>query len=337
MPEKLVHTIFPDSTAGSASQGLELPLKNTQKLTLRQELINGLSAQKKYVASKFFYNKQGTQLFNWISQLPEYYLTRTEKQILKQYSKELFGQLSHVNIIELGSGNSAKISMVLDAIPSDRHLHIHYYPVDVNQSSIQESTQELNKHFPDVGISGIVTDLNWLETLPNDQPRIICFFGSTFGNLEQHESQALLNKLQDIMNPGDQLILGLDLLKPINILERAYNDSQRITEAFNRNILRVCNQILRTDICPSNYEHRAFFNPEKSRIEMHLIAATDMLITSPYLNGYFEVLEGESIHTENSYKYSLNMVEALAVRSKLSLDRIFYDDQKWFAIVQLIK
>lgn len=227
--------------------------------------------------------------------------------------------------------------MVLDAIPSHRHRHINYYPIDANKSSIQQSEQELQKHFPNIGVSGIVTDLNWLESLPSDQPLIICFFGSTLGNFEQHESEALLHKLQEIMHPGDQLILGLDLLKSTEILELAYNDSQRITEAFNRNILRVCNEILKTDISPSNFEHRAFFNAEQSRMEMHLVASHDMLITSPYLNGYFEILEGESIHTENSYKYSPKMIEALSSQSKLPINRIFYDAKKWFALVQFTK
>ncbi|WP_439183267.1 L-histidine N(alpha)-methyltransferase [Carboxylicivirga taeanensis] len=311
--------------------------KQEYKQTLRQELIQGLTAEQKYVSSKFFYDRYGSQLFNWITQLPEYYLTKAEKSILKKYRKELFAHLSHVNIIELGSGDSSKISLVLETIPQERHSHIHYFPIDVSDSSIRQSKNTLNDAFPNIKVQGIATDFTWLNTLPNERPRIICFFGSTVGNFELHKAEALLKNLQQIMNPGDQLILGLDLVKDSAILELAYNDSQRITEAFNKNILRACNALLNSNIQPADFEHKAFFNAAKSRVEMHLIAQDEIIITSPYLKECIELSKGESIHTENSFKYSLEMIENLSAQSKLPINRIFYDDQKWFALVQFIK
>ncbi len=337
MPDKLVNIAHKNYRTSTTNRLRESINKQNHKQLLRQELIRGLSAQRKYISSKFFYDKYGSELFNWITQLPEYYVTRTEKSILSKYSNELFGQLSHVNIIELGSGDCSKISMVLNAIPTERHSHLRYYPIDVSPSAVNQAKGVLHQHYPNLKTHGIIDDITKLESLPNDHPRIICFFGSTIGNFQPTEAEALLQNLYQIMHPGDQLILGIDLIKDIDTLELAYNDSQRITEAFNKNVLRVCNSILRTQISTGDFEHRAFFNPDKSRIEMHLIASHDVIVNSPHLQHCIEIFRGENIHTENSHKYSLNMIEDLAAKCQLSINRIFYDDKKWFALVQLIK
>jgi len=304
---------------------------------LRKELLDGLIAEQMYISSKFFYNKTGSKLFEWITQLPEYYPTRTEKLIIKAFGQELFGHLSHIDLVELGSGDCSKISLVLNSIHTKQLSTIIYRPIDFSSSSINASKRELNNTFPTLQIEGEVADFTQLQGIPNGQPRIICFFGSTIGNFEPHQTKALLNRLSHIMNTGDQLIMGMDLVKDINILEAAYNDSQRITEAFNKNILRSCNNTLGTNFLTSDFKHIAFFNPIKSRIEMHLRANNDLFIKSPYFNGIIFMNKGETIHTENSHKYSLQSIYEMAEQSDLTIKNTFKDPQEWFALVQLTK
>jgi len=304
---------------------------------LRKELLEGLTSDNMYISSKFFYNRHGSELFEWITQLPEYYPTRTEKEIINTYKNELFAHLSHVDLIELGSGDCSKISIALNAIAEDHRDSIIYYPIDFSSSSIKTSKRLLNKAFPGLKIEGRVADFTQLNELPNKQPRIICFFGSTIGNFEPQQTAQLLTRLSKLMHTGDQLILGMDLVKNIHILEAAYNDSQRITEAFNKNILRSCNGILGTNFIASDFEHQAFFNPEKSRIEMHLRALNDLYIKSYYFNGRIIIRKGESIHTENSHKYTEESIHDLAQKSGLSIKNIYHDLNQWFAVVQLCK
>ena len=304
---------------------------------LRKELLEGLTAEQMKISSKFFYDSYGSTLFEWITQLPEYYPTRTEKSIIKAYSKALFGHLSHIDLVELGSGDCSKISIVLKAI-SPKHLPtIIYRPIDFSSSSITTAKHILNDSFPKLKIEGMVADFTQLQNLPNGQPRIICFFGSTIGNFEPHQTESLLNELSALMNTGDQLIMGMDLVKDVGILEAAYNDSQRITEAFNKNILRSCNNTLGTNFLIPDFEHIAFFNPSKSRIEMHLKALGDVIIKSPYFNGRIIIRKGETIHTENSHKYNLESIHQMAHKSGLTIQNIYSDSQNWFALVQLSK
>ncbi|MBK3519262.1 L-histidine N(alpha)-methyltransferase [Carboxylicivirga marina] len=338
MPENLVEAKVSETNKSVLSK-LHVRSKENKHIVneLRKELIKGLSAPSKYISSKFFYDKFGSQLFEWITKLPEYYPTQSEKSIIENHGNELFGQLSHVHLIELGSGDCTKISLVLKSIQSNHISTVNYCPIDFSISSIEKSKAILKHSFPQLKVNGVVTDFTKLQTLPNERPRIICFFGSTIGNFEPAEAEALLKNIQSIMNPGDQLIMGIDLVKDISILEKAYNDSQRITEAFNKNILRHCNTLLNTNIYPPHFKHHAFFNSDKSRIEMHLLAKEDIIIESPYLNQAIEIEKGESIHTENSHKYSFEAISELAYKCNLTIKRLFYDDRKWFSLIQLTK
>jgi len=304
---------------------------------LRKELLEGLTAEQMYISSKFFYDSNGSSLFEWITQLPEYYPTRTEKYIIKKYSRELFGHLSHIDLVELGSGDCSKISLVLRSIDK-KHLHtIIYRPIDFSSSSLNTSKKILNTSFPDLKIKSKKADFTQLHELPNGQPRIICFFGSTIGNFEPEQTEILLNRLSKIMNSGDQLIMGLDLIKDINVLEAAYNDSQRITEAFNKNILRACNNTLGTNFLTPDFKHVAYFNQTKNRIEMHLRALNDVFIKSHYFNGRIIIKKGETIHTENSHKYDRESISEMANLSGLTIKNIYNDPCNWFALVQLTK
>ena len=302
-----------------------------------KEILKGLQSNPKSISSKFFYDEYGSRLFEWITQLPEYYPTCTEKAIIKKYADELFGQLSHVNLIELGSGDCSKISLVLKAINPDKLNNIIYYPIDFSQASIEQNRSVLNQTFPELKVKGITGDFTQLNSLPNEQPRIICFFGSTICNFEPVEAETLLIRIQKIMNPGDQLILGLDLVKDISVVEAAYNDSQRVTEAFNKNILRACNKLINTDFFIPDFDHLAYFNKELNRIEMHLVAKSDMKISSPLIKQDLRFIKGETIHTENSQKYTEKMIMELARKSELTLNKMLFDENKWFTIIQLVK
>ncbi len=304
---------------------------------LRHELIEGLTAEQMYISSKFFYDKNGSKLFEWITRLPEYYPTRTEKTIIREYGHQLFAHLNHVDIVELGSGDSTKISLALDAIPKNQRESITYRPIDFSSVTIERSKKILSKRYPELNIEGEAADFTKLKNLPNGQPRIICFFGSTIGNFEPEETQNLLSNISQLMNPGDQLLVGMDMIKDLTTLQRAYNDSQRITEAFNKNILRACNNILGTNFFIPDYDHRAFYNEEKNRIEMHLEARSDQFIKSSYFTGRIMIKKGETIHTENSHKYSFETIEQLAHNSQLSVRNVYNDSQKWFSLVQMVK
>ena len=336
MPTEAIQT-YSQLFSSSGTKQKSLRRKELLASSLKQELIKGLTADNKYISSKFFYDKYGSLLFEWITQLPEYYPTRTEKSLLKKYAPKLFGQLSHVNLIELGSGDCSKISLVLNSIQKQKLKNIRYYPIDFSQSSIDNLKTNLNKTFGNLTIKGISGDFTKLTSLPNELPRIICFFGSTIGNFDSLEAEKLLIRIQEIMNPGDQLIVGLDMVKNQNILEAAYNDSQRITEAFNKNILRACNHLLETDFVCSDFQHVAFFNDDLKRIEMHLEAKHNLHISSPHLNQYITIYKGERIHTENSHKFNMEMIQSLANKSKLTIKQIFSDEKKWFSLVQFIK
>lgn len=313
-------------------------LKKLSNDLLRNEIIDGLNQEHKSISSKFFYNKRGSLLFEWITKLPEYYPTRTEKSIIQKYAPQLFGAHRNIDLVELGSGDCSKISLVINAIPEANRSSIIYRPVDFSESAVNGSTKLLSQRFPDLRIEGLVADFTQqLSSLPNGQARLICFFGSTIGNFTPNMAQKLLSQIADTMNSGDQLILGVDMVKDIPTIEAAYNDSQRITEAFNKNILHTVNGYLQSELTPIDFNHIAYFNEKESRIEMHLEAKYDMWVQSPYLAKPLNIRAGEHIHTENSYKYNEQAIGQMANESKLFVNDILYDKNKWFALVHLMK
>src|SRR5664279_1525535 len=269
------------------------------------EIIDGLSAQQKYIPSKFFYDENGSKLFEDITCLPEYYPTRTEKSLLKEIASQISKTLRNIDIVELGSGDCSKISILLDAIPFENMATVRYIPVDVSHAAISKSAEMLVKRFPDITIHGLLADfLKHLSAIPKNTNRLFCFFGSTLGNLTRKQSIQFLMDLKAVMKPGDQLLIGLDMVKDARILENAYNDNQGVTAAFNKNILNVVNQYVKTAFNPDSFEHLAYYNQPKTRIEMHLRALKDLDVKCMYLPDNIRIKEGETIHTENSHKYT---------------------------------
>ncbi|MFW6124321.1 MAG: L-histidine N(alpha)-methyltransferase [Acidobacteriota bacterium] len=308
------------------------------KDSLGSEIIEGLTSDKKYISSKFFYDAVGSKLFEEITRLPEYYLTRIEKSILKRAAKNITNQMKDLDIIELGSGDDSKISILFNALPDEQIKSVNYIPVDVSQAAMEKSANILLKKFPSLKIHGVVADFTTqLKLIPARPKHIFCFFGSTIGNFTKEQAQQFMNNLSEVMLSGNSLLLGVDMVKNKEILEKAYNDSRNVTEAFNRNILNVVNSLIGTDFNPRDFEHLAFYSQEHSRIEMHLKAKKDLEISCPRLPNKIIIRKRESIHTENSYKYTNESINKLASTSGLKIKNRFTDKNNWFSVIQLYK
>ncbi len=304
---------------------------------MRIEIVQGLIAGNKRISSKYFYNKTGSGLFREITAQPEYYPTRTEIAILKEIAPKLMNGNAAVEIVELGSGDCSKISVLLDAVKAENHEQTCYIPVDVSKSAIEESAGELSEKFPQLEIEGYVADfMNQLDLIPHsDKKRLICFFGSTIGNFSLNESRKILQNLSEGLIEGDSLLVGFDLVKPEKILNAAYNDANGVTKKFNKNILNAVNSIIHSDFRDTDFDHFSAFNPEKSRVEMHLIANKNCIVSSPFLENPLHFAKGENIHTENSHKFSIPAIEELLEGTGLHIKNSYSDKNNWFALVQL--
>ena len=305
----------------------------------RTEIINGLISEIPFISSKFFYDEKGSQLFEEITKLEEYYPTLTEKKILREIAPELMNRNSSFEIIELGSGDCSKISILLDAVENQNLENLRYIPVDFSKSAIEDSANELAERFPNLEINGYVADFtNQIGLVPHsEKPRIICFLGSTIGNFSKKESIDILINLSKGLLPGDSLLVGFDMIKDERILYSAYNDAKGITSEFNKNILNVVNQIAKTNFNPDYFEHHSFFNEEKSRNEMHLVANRDCKIESPFIEKPLDIKIGDKIHTENSYKYDSQMIMKLSEETGLSINNLFADKKNWFLLVEYVR
>lgn len=326
----------PTTLRHSVSQGFTLRnhLLFDNKTDLIRDIFHGLSARRKTISCRFFYDEAGSILFDEITRLPEYYLTRTELSILKSRAQSIIGDFKNLDIIDLGSGNSVKISALLDAIPEEKIPDIIYFPVDIDQYVLRRSAEMLSFQYPGLHTQAIVADfVKHLTTLPGDHKKLICLFGSTIGNLSFRHAQKFILNLKKMMHPGDTFLLGIDMVKNAEVLNKAYNDGAGITGLFNRNILRVVNHVAGTDFNPEEFEHLAFYNARKNRIEMYLTAMRETEISSNYFPGKITVRQGEAIHTENSYKYTQEDIEEFALVSGLKIDKVYSDSRHWFSLI----
>ena len=302
------------------------------------EIVAGLKAEQKSISSKYFYNSEGSLLFEEITRLEEYYPTRTEKGILKQIAPSLMGQYGGYDIIELGPGDHSKISILLNAAAGMNLASVHYLPLDISQPAIRSSAESLVTTFPNLHVEGYAVDFfSQFGPIRREQPALICFFGSTIGNFEWADSLELLRNISLQMKRGDVLLLGMDLVKPEAILHAAYNDARGITETFNKNILNTVNDLIHADFQTEHFDHLAYFNNEKSRIEMHLVANSDLSVHSPFFNEDLLLKEGETIHTENSHKYSSGHIQEIVEVTGLQLNQTHTDERGWFAVTEFQK
>jgi L-histidine Nalpha-methyltransferase len=302
---------------------------------VRDEIIAGLRASKKSISSKYFYNPEGSRLFEEITTLEEYYPTRTEMGILNRIAPALMEEYAGYDIIELGSGDSSKISILFGAATNLYGDPIHYLPLDISQAAIRASAENLVGKFPNINIEGYAVDfISQFDLVKRDKPALICFFGSTIGNFDWDDSLELLRNISRQMKPEDVLLLGMDMVKPEPVLRAAYNDARGVTAAFNRNILNTVNDMIQSDFKTADFDHLAFFNQVKSRIEMHLVARRDLIIQSPFLPEGLSFKKGEAIHTENSHKYSQRHIREIVSTTGLQLKQTHSDDKGWFALTE---
>jgi len=302
------------------------------------EMLFGLTSPRKHLPCKFFYDETGSKLFEQITSLEEYYLSRIEKSILKQHAEELMRGTQGLSLVELGSGDCSKISIILHALPRARLKRSTYVPIDLSPSALEASRYKLQARFGPIEIDCITADFtSALDLAAQHKNRIFCFFGSTIGNLNRRDAAEFIAKLGKLLKPGERLLLGLDMVKDKAVLEQAYNDKKGITATFNKNILTVANNILEADFEPAYFRHRAFYDTEQQRIEMHLVALKNMTVRSPFFRVNIQILKDQTIHTENSHKFTWDHIEEFASISGLSVRAVYSDSNQWFTLSDFIK
>ena len=303
--------------------------------TMAQGLIrdasNGLRGRPKRLPPKYFYDATGSALFERITQLPEYYLTRAERALLAAHGGEIMADLTPQELVELGAGSVAKVRSLLRAAPVGAAV-LRYVPLDIDAGTIAAAGRELE--YPDLDVHGIVGDFQQhLANVPGSVGRrLVVFFGSTIGNLDPEPRRRLLDGVRGLLSAEDRFLLGLDLVKERRVLEAAYDDQAGVTAAFNRNILRVVNRGLGGDFVPEAFRHHARYDADASRIEMHLVPARRQTAYLRDVDLTVEVAAGESIWTESSYKFTRETVEAMLTASGLGLDRWYSDGQFALAV-----
>lgn len=302
---------------------------------MREEVLEGLAQRPRRIAPKYFYDQRGSELFDAITRLPEYYLTRTEMALLHRHRNEIRELLGGDGaLLEYGSGTSDKIRLLLETISPAAYL-----PVDISRKHLQLAAQELAADHPGLEVHAICADYTRPLELPTgitglDAGLTGFFPGSSIGNFEPAEATAFLAGVCQTLGPGNRLLIGVDRRKDPERLERAYNDQAAVTAAFNRNVLLHLNRELSGTLQPEHFAHRALYDAELGRIEMHLEATCDMAFK---LAGQsFEIRAGERVHTESSYKYEPDSFLAMASACGFDCEAHWTDADALFSVFVLV-
>lgn len=303
------------------------------------EISFGLKQNSKFIHPKFFYDHNGSQLFEKICNAPEYYLTRVETSLLKKISKSLSQYLrDEYRLVELGSGSSIKTRIILEML-TNKQQHTEYFPIDISKILI-ESCQSLQDNFPHLDITGIVdTYDSGLEFLlhHDDIPNLIIFLGSSFGNFSPNEGVEFLQKLTSKMKSKDLFLIGLDLVKDKTILENAYDDSQELTAKFNLNVLSRINRELDGDFDLNNFVHHSFYNETKQRIEMYIRSIHEQIVNVSKTDMSLELEKNELIHTEYSHKYTISQIREMMDAANFNIEQIWQDEKNYFGLILVSK
>jgi dimethylhistidine N-methyltransferase len=296
-------------------------------------VIDGLSRPQKTLPCRFFYDERGSELFEAITRLPEYYPTRTEAAILEANAAEIAAGVPQRSVlVEFGSGSSLKTEILLRELPQ----LAAYVSIDVSHSALEDARRRLAARFPALDVRPIVADFAYPIALPADlgpNHRIGFFPGSTIGNLTPVESQRLLRVFRAVLSPGGRLIVGVDLKKDLSVLLPAYNDAAGVTADFNLNLLARINREIGPAFDLDAFRHEAIYNARDGRIEMHLVSLKDQVA---HIRGRrFNFRAGETIHTENSYKYSLRQFQDLVRSAGWTPTRVWTDAKALFSIHEL--
>lgn len=299
-----------------------------------EEVRQGLSAVPKRLSPKYFYDQLGSQLFEAICLLPEYYLTRAENEIFERHADEIVGWVKGCNtLIEMGSGSASKTRLLIEALLRKRG-ELVFVPVDISASALESSSLILLQSCPRLRIEAYAAEyFTALAELSKKKrgPTLALFLGSNISNFGRDEAPAFLQALRGVLQKGDALLLGADLKKDRAILEPAYDDALGVTEAFNLNLLARVNRELGGDFDLRTFKHSAFYNEEVGRVEIHLESSLEQLVTISKLEMKVLFAAGERIHTENSYKYDLLGISQLASATGFDCAHVWFDSQKRFS------
>jgi len=300
--------------------------------TIADDVRDGLSRSLKELPPKYFYDARGSELFDRITTLPEYYPTRCERAILNRYAPDIVESCGAQELIELGSGTASKTRALLYAMAGAGTLE-RYVPFDVDESVVQACAVELIELYPGLRVHGVVGDFGRdLERVPAGQRRLFAFLGGTIGNLYPDERAAFLARVRRMMRAGDHMLIGTDLVKDRELLEAAYNDSQGVTAEFNRNILRVVNEGLDADFDPAAFEHVAFFDEANSWIEMRLRANGAQRVRIDGADLELVFADGEEIRTEISAKFTRESIGGELAAAGMRLDDFLTDEGGLFGM-----
>ncbi len=309
------------------------------KTEISRDVRRGLSLPQKAIPSKYFYDDHGSRLFDRICCLPEYYPTRCEIALLEKLAPAImsFFDREPADLVEIGCGSDTKVRKLLHGIDEALLENVRYVPVDISGECLIRSAVRLLRDFHALRIHTITADFTrHLTHLPRRR-KLIVFLGGTLGNFTATMTRRLLGTFAAVMNSDDRLLIGIDMLKPVTLLERAYNDRAGITAAFNLNILDHLNRRLGGNFNTTDFDHRAFFNHDQERIEMHLAAKRDVEIYITDLDMLVRIDKGETIHTEISQKYSRHGAEKMFVAAGLLPVAWHTDDRGRFSLVELRK
>lgn len=300
-----------------------------------QDVLHGLSQAQKNLPCKYFYDAQGSVLFEKICEVPEYYATRTELAIMESHAAAIADSLGEECVlIEFGSGSSRKTRVLLNALCTP---HV-YVPIDISIECLRDAADALRREYPQLHVLPVWGDYTDEIELPasvrHRRGRAVFFPGSTVGNFHPPAALAFLQRIADVAGPGGALLIGVDLRKDAHVLERAYNDSLGATEAFNKNVLARINRELGGDFDLQAFKHVAVYNPLASRIEMHLISTRDQVVRVARRHR-IEFQAGETIRTECSYKYTLDGFAGLASGAGFAVEQVWTDAAQWFAVILL--
>ncbi|WAL63356.1 L-histidine N(alpha)-methyltransferase [Amycolatopsis cynarae] len=299
---------------------------------LRDDVRTGLSASRKWLPSKWFYDARGSALFEEITGLPEYYPTRAEREVLGREAAEIARVTGARTLVELGSGSSEKTRLLLDALREHGTLH-SFVPLDVSEAALAGAVGAIRAEYPGLDVRGVVGDFTeHLGLLPGEPPRLVAFLGGTIGNFLPGERAKFLRSVRDVLTEGEWLLLGTDLVKDRETLERAYDDAAGVTAEFNRNVLRVVNERLGADFDPDRFAHESYWDDGNEWIEMRLRAREAMTVTIPGADMVVRFAEGEDIRTEISAKFRQEGVAAELAESGFTLRKWWTDAQGRFGV-----
>jgi dimethylhistidine N-methyltransferase len=298
-------------------------------------VADGLTARPRTLPFAYFYDAVGSALFEEICRLPEYYLTRIEDSILRAHAPAMVdGWAEPPTLIELGSGSAEKTERLIGAA-IERYGRVHFVAIDVSASAVEASARQLVATFPALRVTGVVGDYRASLARVASRasgPKLFIFLGSSLGNYEPGAAVELLSLVARSMTPADRFLLGTDLAKDASVLERAYDDAQGVTARFNLNLLTRINRELGADFDLDRFRHRAAYRPDVGRVEMHLVSLGDQTVNVPAAGVSVRFSGGQSIHTENSHKYTLTALADLARRSGFADEAAWTDADGWFRV-----